>query len=1127
MKFYNIIYIIIAALLVTSYGCNRTTKTEYRYITKEETNSGLTYTESISVKEKYILLDESSKTTNINAILYDENNIVQNNKVNNNYNYRVQNKRSSELLEYRSSNPEIISVDSNGNVTGVSHGFAVITITSKSGKADKKKILINYINKNEIDEVNSPSKIALDSGTVVEIFKDTKPSDYLFARPLPIGVKKDTLKYVILDEDIVSMDKNHKITGKNNGKTDIVIYSESNPKVYSVVKVLVFNSKPVSSEDSNIYDIPEGLGKLDMSGPIEALSLVGSYWIINYNIDNGKDIKPARLSELRVGASTEKLDKGVIVIPIYIKMDDKEVSLNVERPLGDTLDVAAIFKSLGAKITGDYTLQFTMDPVEYSRVADFRMVPKGSTLKLNLQKYASLDLNGGLGDNINFDPNAAPPAIKYTPIDVKSNPTSLIGIYKIDGYSNDGEAEITPKKESEFRVNANIDKISSGVVTIQMYLKLEDKVLTFDLDKTLDSSAKDPIGAIFDSLGAEVIDDKSLNFKLSPNEYKELKNNGFMVDNKALNIKLTKIEDLPLLDGLGSGLLPNNTKPSGPSEPETPEIEDKPVQLQVESIRFREPHYMPKKINEQIELIPIITPASLNGEKLVWKSSDTNIADVTQDGVVTIKNAGTKEVTVTATATNGVVGTFTIVVPIVTDFYFETSKVTLIKGFEDTYNISYKVEPEILQSKVDEGLIFNDFKLSPDSKKDVIEVDSYGSKMIKVLKNPGIVTINTTVQNITKDLLVEVKNVPDKIVDVKSISLEKAEVKHSINDPYFDIKVNFTPKDATIRVLEFSGCKEYVSISRTGRVKHNGKTGSCTILVKSKQNLNATAELQLVLDKFASDIKFDKKHYGLKVGETLDLKPHLYGEPTNRTITYSSNNPNITVDPNSGLVTVNELGEATITASTENGLERTVLVSGYTPVDINNKSTLTGTYEIVDFEQWNGKLDVSTTDTYGRNVERMIGEITIQVDGNDQVTMNNKIQMDSTKMDTFPGVMGFGVTEARQGQFNRFTYNQYRYSPNKFGQKGGKTHGEVTGSGENQLLITQVWQEGAMGINVDVNVKTWIRKKSNKVYSINTSEAYWHKGGENYNRTANAFKHHKSITPPKIEPYFKEGLTSK
>ena len=49
-----------------------------------------------------------------------------------------------------------------------------------------------------------------------------------------------------------------------------------------------------------------------------------------------------------------------------------------------------------------------------------------------------------------------------------------------------------------------------------------------------------------------------------------------------------------------------------------------------------------------------VLPANASNKKLSWKSSNTNVATVTQAGVVTVKkNTGGKSVTITASATDG------------------------------------------------------------------------------------------------------------------------------------------------------------------------------------------------------------------------------------------------------------------------------------------------------------------------------------------------------------------------------------------------------------------------------------------------------------------------------------------
>ena len=93
-----------------------------------------------------------------------------------------------------------------------------------------------------------------------------------------------------------------------------------------------------------------------------------------------------------------------------------------------------------------------------------------------------------------------------------------------------------------------------------------------------------------------------------------------------------------------------NAKPNTPK----PDTDKKPSKkVKVTSIRLSGPS---KQIaaGKKLTLKAAVLPKTASNKKLLWKSSNTKVATVTQGGVVTLKKkTGGKKVTITATATDG------------------------------------------------------------------------------------------------------------------------------------------------------------------------------------------------------------------------------------------------------------------------------------------------------------------------------------------------------------------------------------------------------------------------------------------------------------------------------------------
>ena len=1109
---YNKISFILFSLLLLTVGCEVSPIYKDRVIevsgNHDETQENKKI-EYISVPNKYVWFEKGTEK-NINAEISNNSELITTQKINN-----------KEELVYTSSDNKVVTVDEFGKLTYISNGIAIISIKSVNNSADPKYVLVNTMPKKKVSNPEElVTTIALDFGTAADIYLDKKPNFYMYARALPLYAKDKTLKYVSLNTEIVKVNEKGFIEGIKEGNTDIITYSESNPEKYAIMNISVYKSKPVIG---NVYEIPEGLTKIEMSDsdPLKALSLIGSYYIVN-SIVEGEDYKvPERGSELRVNADLSDMGNGNVNILIYIKLNDKEVSVKLPRPLGESLDIKGIFESLGAKITGDYTLQFTLDPKDYGRVSEFGLVEKGKTLILNLQKYKELEAlaeKNPMGDDVTFDPTSKPSVKDVPSINFPTDPFSLIAKYEIKNYIyNDGELK-TPTTPSEFRVNANLN--SSVGVNIEMYLKLNGRIYSFVKEKKLEGADLNVmIENVFNSLGAKVTGSYTLDFTLDSSIYPELVKTGFMKANEKLLIKLEKYGVLEPLGGLGDVEENKFDAPESSEndkvEPEIPDLPEIHEKAEVERIILNYGHISPEEKNQTVQLKTVILPEDAENKTLTWESSDNKIATVTQSGLVKIlKN---DNAIITATAKNGVKAEFKIdKITKPRDFKLNIDAIELIIGINDEFDLSYSYVPSILTG---EGL---NIKLIPEAT-NLVQVDETIGR-IKAI-DAGETTVKVQIGNISKDLHVRILEKPDKIINVEGISLDKKVDIANIFDGTYKINASVKPLSATNKKINYIHNCPNITIDSIGNIKMNS-TGKCSIQLQAVGNEKIKENFVIDVQEFAKDIKFAKREFGIKVDETFRLEPIFEGNPSSKEFSYEVTPTGIIEVSKDGIIKGKKPGKAKIYVTTPYGLNSYFDVSVYTPFNFSNPKSLNGTYEVVYFEQKNGTLDVcSRRNGNCGGIERMIGEATINIDSNNDVTMYLRNQMDSSSLDNFKSPAGgFGEAEARQGQFSIFKFENSKYSSDGFGGIGDKLKGRVTQHGE-LLQVHQKFQEGPSFYRVDVNIYMHLKKKSDNVKDITARQLYWSKSGENYNIGNNASKHFSGLIEPIKEPYYKEGLT--
>ena len=127
--------------------------------------------------------------------------------------------------------------------------------------------------------------------------------------------------------------------------------------------------------------------------PAKPLALLGVYDITSQSV-NGTSQEITAGSEFRVNVSTTKLGlenkSRAVDVLVRIIINGKTVEFTREVSLaGETLGnefFEKIFTEMGAKVTGGYTLEFTLAGTQYTEIVDAGIISSGDTLVINLDK---------------------------------------------------------------------------------------------------------------------------------------------------------------------------------------------------------------------------------------------------------------------------------------------------------------------------------------------------------------------------------------------------------------------------------------------------------------------------------------------------------------------------------------------------------------------------------------------------------------------------------------------------------------------------------------------------------------------------------------------------------------------
>ncbi|MGN0637406.1 MAG: GH25 family lysozyme [Huintestinicola sp.] len=175
--------------------------------------------------------------------------------------YRLKPSKSDDKVTFSSSSKKIATVDSEGNVTAVGKGSAIITAKATSGVKDKFYLTVKEKEVSDTDEEDTIEEAFPSDG---EYIKATKISlkhnsvtifegeQYAILYELTPSNSNDTVTFRSLNKAVASVDKNGVITARGAGNTRIVCTTGSGKKVklsVTVVPVLTDEEKDEAYEE--------------------------------------------------------------------------------------------------------------------------------------------------------------------------------------------------------------------------------------------------------------------------------------------------------------------------------------------------------------------------------------------------------------------------------------------------------------------------------------------------------------------------------------------------------------------------------------------------------------------------------------------------------------------------------------------------------------------------------------------------------------------------------------------------------------------------------------------------------------------------------------------------------------
>ena len=307
-----------------------------------------------------------------------------------------------------------------------------------------------------------------------------------------------------------------------------------------------------------------------------------------------------------------------------------------------------------------------------------------------------------------------------------------------------------------------------------------------------------------------------------------------------------------------------------------------------------------------------------------WESMDTNVAEVTSDGLITAISKGSTTIIVKSKKTKKEQKITVTAVDIdVFDLHFKTDKMTMTVGEKTS------IYPIINN---DETIIVNLDWLSSDS--EIVEVDQNG-RLSAQKEGTAVIMVQEPNSGLLSEITVEVRKKEEKkkgnsnttsnshattsTVAVKSIALDTKNSTLQLGDK-ITIHAIVKPNNATNKTVSWTSSNSKVVTVKNGQVTAVG-VGNATVTATTQDGKKTAKVTFTVKEKTVavSGVKLNQEEIQLEVGDSQTLKASISpNNASNQNVTWTSSNENVVTVEN-GTITAIGIGNATITVTTQDG----------------------------------------------------------------------------------------------------------------------------------------------------------------------------------------------------------------
>lgn len=327
------------------------------------------------------------------------------------------------------------------------------------------------------------------------------------------------------------------------------------------------------------------------------------------------------------------------------------------------------------------------------------------------------------------------------------------------------------------------------------------------------------------------------------------------------------------------------------------------------------------RVGEQTKLSVIMAPYTiLDNKQLSWKSSDSQVASVDEDGNILANRVG--EATITAQNSNGHV--------IAAQIYVDDNVVAITDITISAKTITMQINSSVgLRATINPGT--TTMSKIVEWKSEDVEIATVNSTGSIFARQPGTTVIYATTSNgLQAKCLVTVTS------DIKSISLNQTAMTLEVGAKQ-TLRATINPSNTTQdKAVSWTSSNEKVAIVNQNGELETRAPGTATITVKTTNGKKAECKITVtkpVTSIPITSVVLDKQTASLEIGEELTLQATINPSDTTEdsTLHWSSSNEQVASVINGKVVALQE-GTSDIKVETRNGKSATCHVVVKRPV---------------------------------------------------------------------------------------------------------------------------------------------------------------------------------------------------